>query len=281
MRRITPWQQIIYQLGLVLVALFALAPVWGLARLALDGAIKGAPTDFRIWPEHFTLSIFREVWQKPSQTLAVPGLLRNSLIVAGGAALSSVALGAGMAYAFARFRFPGHRAGLFGLLVGALLPPVALMTPLYILLSTLQLRTSLFGLMIVYTAFSMPFCIWNMRSAFQAVPKDLEESAFLDGATPFVAFWQVTLPLALPSIAVAALLAFLIGYTEFAIGWLFVESSSNVTLAMAVSGMQGQSGVWSKESALALLMSLPVVAIFLLLQRYLLRGLLIGVVEEE
>jgi arabinogalactan oligomer/maltooligosaccharide transport system permease protein len=281
MRRITPWQQIIYQLGLVLVALFALAPVWGLARLALDGAIKGAPTDFRIWPEQFTLSIFQEVWQKPSQTLAVPGLLRNSLIVAGGAALSSVALGAGMAYAFARFRFPGHRAGLFGLLVGALLPPVALMTPLYILLSTLQLRTSLFGLMIVYTAFSMPFCIWNMRSAFQAVPKDLEESAFLDGATPFVAFWQVTLPLALPSIAVAALLAFLIGYTEFAIGWLFVESSSNVTLAMAVSGMQGQSGVWSKESALALLMSLPVVAIFLLLQRYLLRGLLIGVVEEE
>jgi arabinogalactan oligomer/maltooligosaccharide transport system permease protein len=280
MRRITPWQQIIYQLGLVLVALFALAPVWGLARLALDGAIKGAPTDFRIWPEQFTLSIFREVWQKPSQTLAVPGLLRNSLIVAGGAALSSVALGAGMAYAFARFRFPGHRAGLFGLLVGALLPPVALMTPLYILLSTLQLRTSLFGLMIVYTAFSMPFCIWNMRSAFQAVPKDLEESAFLDGATPFVAFWRVTLPLALPSIAVAALLAFLIGYTEFAIGWLFVESSSNVTLAMAVSGMQGQSGVWSKESALALLMSLPVVAIFLLLQRYLLRGLLIGVVEE-
>jgi len=281
MRRITPWQQIIYQLGLVLVALFALVPVWGLARLALDGAIKGAPTDFRIWPEQFTLSIFREVWQKPSQTLAVPGLLRNSLIVAGGAALSSVALGAGMAYALARFRFPGHRTGLFGLLVGALLPPVALMTPLYILLSTLQLRTSLFGLMIVYTAFSMPFCIWNMRSAFQAVPKDLEESAFLDGATPFVAFWQVTLPLALPSIAVAALLAFLIGYTEFAIGWLFVESSSNVTLAMAVSGMQGQSGAWSKESALALLMSLPVVAIFFLLQRYLLRGLLIGVVEEE
>jgi arabinogalactan oligomer/maltooligosaccharide transport system permease protein len=280
MRRVTKRQQIVIQLGLILVALFVLVPIWGLARLALDGAIKGAPTEFRIWPEQFTLSIFGTVWEKPSQSLTVPGLLRNSLIVAGGAALFSVALGASMAYAFARFHFPGWRGGLFGLLVGALLPPVALMTPLYILLSALQLRTSLLGLMIVYAAFSMPFCIWNMRAAFQAVAKELEEAAFLDGASSLVAFWRVTLPLALPSIAVAALIAFLIGYTEFAIGWLFVESSENVTLAMAVSGMLGQSGAWSKQAALALLMSLPVLVLFLVLQRYLLRGLLIGVVEE-
>ena len=87
-----------------------------------------------------------------------------------------------MAYAFARLRFPGRRAGLFGLLVGAFLPPVALMMPLYIILSIIQLRTSLAGLTIVYTAFAMPFCVWNMRAAFQAVPNDLEEAAFLDGA---------------------------------------------------------------------------------------------------
>jgi ABC-type maltose transport system permease subunit len=90
----------------------------------------------------------------------------------------------------------------------------------------------------------------------------------------------VTLPLALPSIAVAALVAFLLGYTEFAIGWLFVESGQNVTLAMAVSGIQQTSGTWSNLSALAILMSVPVVVIFLLLHRYLLRGLLIGVVED-
>jgi arabinogalactan oligomer/maltooligosaccharide transport system permease protein len=279
MRRMMLRQQIATQAGLVIVALFVLVPVWGLARLALDGAIKGAPAEFRIWPEQFTLDVFRQVWENPSQVLSVPGLLRNSLIVAGGAALSSLALGASMAYAFARFRFPGQRAGLFGLLVGALLPPVALMTPLYILLSALQLRTSLLGLMIVYAAFSMPFCVWNMRSAFQSVPNELEEAAFLDGAGPLVAFWRVTLPLALPALAVAALIAFLIGYTEFAIGWLFVESGENVTLAMAVSGMQGQTGAWSKQAALALMMSLPVVVLFFLLQRYLLRGLLIGVAE--
>ncbi len=182
-----------------------------------------------------------------------------------------------MAYAFARYRFPGRRAGLLGLLVGALLPPVALMVPLYVLLSAIGIRTSLLGLMVVYTSFAMPFCIWNMRAAFQAVPKELEESAFLDGATPWVAFWRVTMPLALPAVSVAALLAFLLGYSEFAMGWLFVESSQNVTLAMAISGIVGRgTQSWSYLAALSILMSMPVVVIFLPLQRHLLDRFLFG-----
>ena len=95
-----------------------------------------------------------------------------------------------------------------------------------------------------------------------------------------MAFWRITLRLALPAIAVAGLMAFLVGYTEFAVGWLFVESGNNVTLAMAVSGMMGISLPWSNLSALAVLMSLPVVLIFIVLQRYLMRGLLIGRVDE-
>lgn len=280
MHKLRGWQQLLYQLGLAAIGLFALLPIWGMARLALDGSIKGAPTEYRLLPEQFTLSVFQHVWENPSQTLSIPGLLKNSLVVAGGAAVLSVIFGASMAYAFARFRFPGRKAGLFALFLGALLPPVALMTPLYILLSELGLRTTLFGLMIVYTAFSMPFCIWNMRVAFQAVPLEIEESAYLDGASNWVTFLRITLPLALPSIAVAALLAFLLGYTEFAIGWLFVESSDNVTMAMAVSGMMRRSGAeWSNLSALALLMSIPVVVLFMFLYRYLMRGLLTGAAE--
>jgi ABC-type glycerol-3-phosphate transport system permease component len=120
------------------------------------------------------------------------------------------------------------------------------MTPLYILLSDIRLLTTLFGLMIVYTAFLMPFCIWNMRASFQAIPLEIEESAYLDSASSWITFLWITLPLALPSIAVVTLLAFMPGYTEFAIGWLFVESSGNVTMAMAVLGMMRQSGAeWS------------------------------------
>ncbi|MFN2183282.1 MAG: ABC transporter permease subunit, partial [Anaerolineae bacterium] len=229
MRRIGLGRQIATQIILALVALVVLLPIWGLLRLAFDAALKGAPLTFRIWPETFSLIAFQKAWDAPSQSLSFLGLLRNSLIVAGGAALISVVLGASMAYAFARFRFPGRRTGLFGLLLGVLLPQVAVMTPLYVLLSAIGIRASMLGLMIVYTAFAMPFCIWNMRAAFQAVPNELEEAAFLEGATPLVAFWRITLRLALPSIAVAGLMAFLVGYTEFAIGWLFVESGDNVT----------------------------------------------------
>src|SRR4030042_6628061 len=108
-------------------------------------------------------------------------------------------------------RFTGQRTGLFGLLLGALMPPVALMTPLYILLTFLGIRTTLLGLMLVYTAFAMPFCIWSMRSAFQAIPKELEEAAFLDGASMFKTFIWIDLPLALPSITVAMLVVFMSG----------------------------------------------------------------------
>jgi ABC-type glycerol-3-phosphate transport system permease component len=280
MRKLPLRQQIAHQLALLLIGLFVLVPIWGMVQLALDAGIKGRPVAFRLWPEQMTLAVFQKVWETPAQSLSFPGLLRNSLIVSGGAALASVLFGATMAYAFARFRFPGRKTGLFALLLGTLLPPVALMTPLYVLLTALGVRTSLLGLLIVYTAFSMPFCVWNMRSAFQAVPQELEEAAFLEGASLPVAFWRITLRLALPSIAVAGLMAFLIGYTEFAIGWLFVESGKNVTLAMAVSGMMSNDPNWSQLAALAILMSLPVVLIFLLLRRYLMRGLLIGRLEE-
>jgi arabinogalactan oligomer/maltooligosaccharide transport system permease protein len=278
MRKVKWWQQLFWYGILMGIALFVILPMWSMLRLSLDGAIKSVPTSFRLWPEQFTFEIYRQVWKNPAQSLSVLGLLRNSLVVSGGAALTSVGLGSSMAYAFARFRFPGRDPGLMGLLVGALLPPVALMTPLYILLSIVGLRTTLLGLMIVYTAFSMPFCVWNMRAAFQSVPMELEEAAVLDGATFLISFWRITLPLALPSIAVAALLSFLVGYSEFAIGWLFVESSDKVTLAMAVSGMRGAS--WAQMSALAILMSLPVVLVFLFLHRYLLRGLLIGGIRD-
>jgi arabinogalactan oligomer/maltooligosaccharide transport system permease protein len=270
------WQQIGYQLGLALIALFVLVPIWGIVYLAFDGGVKGWPTMFRVWPEQFTLAVFGRMWMKPAQAMPFVGLLRNSLVVSGGAALASIALGASMAYAFARYRFAGRQPGLFALLLGALLPPVALMLPLYVLLTALGIRTTLFGLMIVYTSFAMPFCIWNMRAAFQAVPAELEQSAFLDGASPWVAFRRITLPLALPSIAVAGIIAFLIGYSEFALGWLFVDKAQNVTLAMAISGMVQSSYLesWANLAALAVMMSVPVVLVFLGLQRWLIDRLL-------
>jgi arabinogalactan oligomer / maltooligosaccharide transport system permease protein len=282
MRKLPLRSQILYQLIFLLAGLFVLIPVWALGQMAFDGSIRGWPLEFRILPKEPTLQVFAGVWRRPAQELSFLAALRNSMVVSGGAALFSVVFGASMAYAFARYRFPGRRTGLFALLVGALLPPVALMTPLFILLSAIGIRTTLWGLIIVYTAFSMPFCIWNMRAGFQSVSKELEESAFLDGATPLQAFLWITLPLAVPSIVVAALVAFLAGYSEFALAWLFVDSSKNVTLAMAISGMVGTTNAsWNSLAALAIMMSVPVILIFYLLQRYLLDRLLVGNIGES
>lgn len=262
------WEQVLYQLVFLLVAAFVLIPIWGMAYLAFDAGITGWPTQFRMWPKEASLEVFQLIWNRAGQTLPFLGALKNSLVVSFGAALLSTGLGASMAYAFARFRFPGRKPGLFALLVGILLPPVALMTPFYVLLRGLSLQTTQLALIIVYTAFSMPFCIWNMRAAFQSIPLELEEAALIDGAGQWSTFWHVSLPLALPAIAIAALLAFLLGYSEFAMGWLFVQKPEHVTLAMAISGiLTGSQRAWSWLSALSVMMSIPVVAVFLILRR--------------
>ncbi len=276
MRKPSRVEQVLYQIALLAVALFVLLPIWELAYLAFDGGVIGWPTSFRFWPQKFTLAIFEQMWNHPGQSVTFLQAMKNSLIVSGGAALLAIALGASMAYAFARFRFPGRQTGLFALLVGTLLPPVALMTPLYILFNAIHLRTTLIGLMIVYTSFSLPFAIWNMRAAFQSVPRELEEAAFLDGASHWVSFLRISLPLALPAISIAALVAFLLGYSEFVMGWLFVERSDQVTLAMAISGiLSGGNLSWSMLAAFSILMSLPVIVIFIFLQRSLLDRMIV------
>ncbi len=170
---------------------------------------------------------------------------------------------------------------MFALLLTAVLPPVAFMTPLYIIFGLMQIRTSLLALVITYAAFAMPFCIWNMRAAFQAVPKEVEEAAFLDGAGDLTSFLRITLPLALPSIAVAGLIAFLMAYSEFTLGWLFVDKADNVTLAMSIYAIvqtqySGGAQPWSYLGSLAIIMSIPVVVIFLIFQRTLLERMMFG-----
>ncbi len=121
-----------------------------------------------------------------------------------------------------------------------------------------------------------------MRAAFRATPVDLEEAAFVDGASRFTAFRRITLPIAMPSLLVAALVAFLLAYTEFALAWLFITSDDNVTLAMVLAEAQTgfYSANWGLTAAHALLMTVPVVVLFIVLQRALLRGALAGAVGD-
>ena len=278
MRKISLPRQIATQLIFLLVGLFILIPVWSTFRLAFDGSLHGRPTEFTWLPKEFSTEAFTKVLDRPYQSVEFKILLRNSMIVSMGAAILAVILGITLAYGFARFRFPVKQTGLFVLLLAALLPPIAFATPLYIILSLLKIRTTLIGLVIVYAAFAMPFAIWNMRAAFAAIPKELEEAAYIDGANHFQTFLNISLPISLPSISVTAMIAFLMGYTEFAIGWLFVDKADNVTLSMAVyalvAGQFSGAQPWSYLGSLAIIMSIPVMIIFIFFQETLMERLL-------
>lgn len=278
MRKPKLTQQIFSQLALIVIGIFVILPIWSIARLAFDSSLKSRPVEFRLLPKEIGFAPIEKVLDKPYQSVKFSDLFKNSMIVSFSAALGAIVFGISLAYAFARFRFPGQKVGLFLMLLTAMLPPIAFTTPLYVVFSIFKIRTTLYALAITYATFAMPFCIWNMRAAFQAIPKELEEAAFLDGAGNFRTFISISLPLAIPSIAVSGLIAFLMGYSEFAIGWLFIDKSQNVTLAMSIYAIlaSGAAQPWSQIGSLALIMSVPVVIIFIILQRTLLDQMLLG-----
>jgi arabinogalactan oligomer / maltooligosaccharide transport system permease protein len=276
MRKLNWLKQLFTQVCLFLVGLYVVIPIWGAIRLAFDGSLKSRPIEFRLLPKVFSIKPLLSVLDRPYQSVDFSILLKNSLLVSLGAALIALILGASLAYAFARFRFPGKRPALIVLLLAAMLPPVAFMTPLYIVLSIVHLRTTLLGLTLVYATFALPFCIWNMRAGFQSVSKELEEAAFLDGANNIKTFWFISLPMALPSITIAGLIAFLMGYSEFAMGWLFVSKADTVTLAMSIYAMvqTGNAQPWSILASMFIIMSIPIVIVFATLQNTLLDRML-------
>lgn len=283
MHKLNWLKKLLTQIILILVGLYVIIPIWGAIRLAFDGALKSRPIEFRLFPEVFSFKPLLATLDRPYQSVDFSMLLRNSMIVSLGAALIALVLGASLAYAFARYRFPGKKPALFLLLLAAMLPPVAFMTPLYIVLSILHLRTTLLGLTLVYATFALPFCIWNMRAGFQSVSKELEEAAFLDGANSFLTFWYISLPLALPAITIAGLLSFLMGYSEFAMGWLFVSKADTVTLAMSIYAMvqTGNAQPWSILASMFIIMSIPIVLVFVILQNTLLDRMLFTTQKSE
>ncbi len=282
MHKMRWWKQVVFQIILLVIALYVILPIWGMGRLAFDGSLLSRPTEFRLLPKELSLSSFLEVLDRPYQSVNFITLFRNTMIVSFGSALLAIVIGSSLAYALARFRFPGRKPMLFLLLLTAVIPPIAFATPLYIVLSLLKIRTTLLALVLVYTAFGMPFCIWNMRVAFQAVSKELEEAAFLDGASNLKTFRFVTLPLALPSISIAAMISFLMAYSEFAIGWFFVDKADTVTLAMSIYAMvqSGNAQPWSVLGSLVLIMSIPVIIIFIVMQRTLLDRMLFSSTQD-
>jgi arabinogalactan oligomer/maltooligosaccharide transport system permease protein len=276
-------------IALLVILLIVLFPVLWVLSLALDPRNIARPTSLDLIPEGASLDAFRRVLTEPlPNNVMFWTAFKNSLLVSLGTSLAVTAIAVSAAYAFSRFRFPGRKWGLFAFIAVQMLPGVATVAPLFVLLNSIELpngdrlRETLLGLGIAYISGALPFAIWNLKGYIDTLPTDLEEAAMVDGAGPNRAFVDVILPLILPALAVTLLLGFMAGWTEFILAWLFISDASRLTLAMSLYSYQGEYSSqvpWSDFAAMSILITLPVVFVFFLLQRWFVSGLSVGAVK--
>lgn len=204
----------------------------------------------------------------------------NSVSVALATALVGIGIALPTAYALSRFSFVGRQAGVRVLLATQMFPMVASAVPLYIVLETLNLLDTRTGLVVCYATTSVPFAIFQLRGAFDTIPKDLEEAAMVDGATRLQAFVRVVLPAARPAIAVTALFAFMSAYNEFILAATILGKEEALTLPVVLQRFVGEhDAAWGKFAAGSIVVSLPVMALFYVAQRHLVSGLTAGGVK--
>jgi arabinogalactan oligomer/maltooligosaccharide transport system permease protein len=229
------------------------------------------------WPEHVSTSNFDALFDE--QPFA--RWLLNSVIIAAATTVLGVFLASTAAYAFSRFRFPGRRAGLMSFLVSQMFPGTLMLIALYIIIvQWLGLGSTYTGLVLIYTVTAIPFCVWMMKGYFDTIPKELEESALIDGASQAMIFFRIVLPLAKPAVAVTALFSFMTAWNEFIQAATFMNKEEMYTAPVGLRFFVGGfSQQWGFFAAGSIVTAIPIMVLFLFLQKYLVSGLTAGAVK--
>jgi arabinogalactan oligomer/maltooligosaccharide transport system permease protein len=283
-------EDIFVHLLLLAITAIVLFPIIWIVSLSLDPRNITTPTTLTLIPDGASLDAFRHVLTEDlTNGIRFWTLFKNSLIISLGTSALVTIFAISAAYAFARFRFPGRKWGLFAFIAVLMLPQVATLAPLFVLLSRVNLpwsdetvRTTLIGIGIAYISGALPFAIWNLRGYIDTIPRDLEEAAMTEGAGPNRAFIDVILPLVMPAVAITILFGFMAAWTEYVLAWTFLNDPSRFTLAMglyAMAGSQYNQTPWSQFAAMSILITLPVVVLFFILQRWIVSGLAVGSVK--
>jgi arabinogalactan oligomer/maltooligosaccharide transport system permease protein len=268
-------------LALVVLVAVVLYPVMLVCKKAFepgrDFALSASPI-----PKEVTLDHFRTLFGSRGshgEHLFVRQAL-NSIVIALATTVVGVFLSCTAAYALSRFRFPGRKAGLTTFVVVQMFPATLLIMPLYVVLDKLGLLNSITGLVLVYSTTAIPFCVWTLKGYFDGLPRELEEAARIDGASAWLIFRKIILPLARPGLAVTALFSFMTAWNEFILASTFMTSESRYTLPVLIQSSVGEfSSQYGIFAAGAIVTSVPVMAVFYVLQKYLVGGLTAGAVK--
>ncbi|MBM3321139.1 MAG: sugar ABC transporter permease [Candidatus Eisenbacteria bacterium] len=269
-------RSIVLHLVLVLVTLATIYPVVQVFSISLRPGNRLYSTSLSIIPEGATLEAYRIIlFNKPFLLW-----MRNSILVSIAVTILGVALASTAGYAFSRFRFPGRGAGMLAFLTAQMFPATMLLLPLFVLLRRFGLVDTFPGLVIAYVATALPFCVWTMKGYYDSIPVELEEAAMVDGTSRVGAFRRVTLPLSAPALMITALFSFISAWSEFMVARVIVQSLGLYTLPLGLESLAGTFQTeWANYSAGALLVCIPVLALFLALNRYLVSGLTLGGVK--
>jgi multiple sugar transport system permease protein len=257
---------------LAVMALFCVVPfVW-----ILLGSVDAHASVYLRAP-NWTLHNFVEFFSASG----TPMLLVNSIIIAGGGTILCIVLAMFSGYAFSRFRFPGRRTVLFGILLIRVIPPTATIAPLYVLVLDLHLNNSYLGIILVEAAFNLPLALWLLKGFFDAIPPSLEEAAAVDGASRWGAAMRVVFPLALPGLGAAALFTFISIWGDFLTPLVLLQSPNMFPISIGLfQAYVGFNEVkWGLLTATAVIYMVPTVLMYLLVRRYLLRATLSGALK--
>ena len=276
-RRDSALKKALIHAALFLAALIAVVPVLRVFSVALRPSDRLLERDFQIIPDGATLASFGHVLTETD----FPQWVFNSLIITVGTSIVGLIFAATSAYAFSRYKFPGRGIGLTALLATQLIPATMLLVPLFILAIQLDLRDTYRGLMIAYSVTSVPFSVWILKGYYDTVPIELEEAARIDGCSQLEAFWRILLPLSTPALAIVFLFNFLAAWNEFVLARVLIGSSQELfTWPLGILRFQAQFQTqWGDLAAASILVSIPIVALFLYSSRWLISGVTLGGVK--
>lgn len=255
---------------------FALFPLYWLLKIALTPDKLIFTEGTRLLPSTLTLNNFREVLFQ-TDFLAYFG---NSLAVSLATAAATTLIAAGAGYAFSRFSFPGKRVVIALMLITQMFPLLMIIAPIYKIVASLGMLNSLTSLIIVYTAFNIPFATFLMQSFFDGIPRDLEDAAMMDGCTRFQALRKVILPLTLPGLGATLGFIFTAAWSELLFALMLISKNDAMTFPVGLLTFVSKFSVdWGQMMAAGVLALIPSCVFFIFIQRYLVQGLTSGAVK--
>ncbi|KYG07163.1 sugar ABC transporter permease [Sorangium cellulosum] len=270
----------LFYLLVAAVVVFTVFPfVWAfVSSIKPDDELFTTPV--RYWPGRPTLENYRLVLDNGEFQTA----LLNSVIVAVSVTALSLAVGSLAAYALGRFRFRGRSAVLYVVLAMTIFPQIAVLGALFEMINFFKLYNQLPALVLTYLIFTLPFTVWVLTGFLKAIPREIEEAAYVDGATPWQVFTRIMLPLSVPGMATTGILAFIAAWNEFLFALSFTQTPDKRTVTYAIQAFSTTtSGLyeipWGQTMAASIVVTVPLVVLTLVFQRRILAGLTAGAVK--